>query len=119
MYYYSTNNKNLKISFEDAVMKGMPDDGGLFMPYEILSVDKEFLKRLPGLDYRETAFYLASLFLDDFPKDDLKKIIYDAYNFEPPVIFLDNKIFSNSDNILSFILHNLKSRSDFSAILSE
>jgi threonine synthase len=92
MLFYSTKNKTQKVSFEEAVVKGMPSDGGLYMPEDIPFVSDDFMKRLPDMTYKDTAFYLSSLLLDDFPKKDLKRIIDDAYTFEPPVIYLNNKI---------------------------
>ena len=92
MLFYSTNNRNLKVNFEEAVLRGMPDDGGLYMPESIPVVSREFLDELPKLDYKQTALYLSKLFLNDFPEKDLKHIIDDAYTFEPPVIYLNNKI---------------------------
>jgi len=94
MDLYSTNNKNLRVSFKEAVFNSMPQDKGLYMPVEIPKLAPEFLANIDQYTLPEIAFQVASTLLkDEIPADDLKAIISDAINFEAPVKELDEKTF--------------------------
>lgn len=93
MQYYSTNNKKLKVSFREAVMKGLSPDGGLFMPEVIPQLDSAFFKNLNNLSIQDIGFEVARLFIDDEVSDvDLKSIVDDSINFEAPLIELDSEL---------------------------
>ncbi len=93
MKYYSTNNKNYKASFQDAVTKGLSPDGGLFMPEFIPQLNKAFLENLDRYSIQEIGFEVAKLFVEDeIPEADLKNIIDDAINFDAPLVELYNNI---------------------------
>jgi len=93
MNYYSTNNKNYKVSFQEAVTKGLSPDGGLFMPEFIPKLDNAFLQNLDKYSIQEIGFEVAKLFVgDEIPETDLKNIINDAINFDAPLVELDNNI---------------------------
>lgn len=93
MQYYSTNNKNLKVSFQDAVIKGLSPDGGLFMPENIPQLDSTFFNNLHNYSIQDIAFEVAKLFVDDEISDaNLKSIIDDAINFEAPLVKLDSNL---------------------------
>ena len=70
MKYYSTNRKVREASFEEAVLKGLPDDNGLYMPSKLPHVGDDFLQKLPNLTFREIAFYIASYFIEDEIKQE-------------------------------------------------
>ena len=53
MKFYSTNNKDLKVSFKDAVFNSLPADKGLYMPEEIPRLDAEFINNLQYLSLPE------------------------------------------------------------------
>lgn len=90
MKLYSTNNKDLRVSFEEAVFNSLPQDKGLYMPVEIPALDPLFIKNIQQYSLQEIALTVAhALIGDDIPKEDLKKIIEDAINFDAPVKFLD------------------------------
>jgi len=94
MNYYSTNNKNLKVSFKDAVLKGLAEDGGLFMPESIPELNKNFIQNLNTFSFQEMAFTIAKNFIDDeIEEDQLEKIIYDSINFDAPLVKLDENFF--------------------------
>lgn len=91
MKLYSTNNKDLRVSFEEAVFNSLPQDKGLYMPVEIPQLDPLFIRNMQQYSLQEIAFTVASTLIgDDIPKEDLKAIIADAINFEAPVKFLDS-----------------------------
>ena len=84
MKYYSTNGLNVSISFKEAVIKGLPDDNGLFMPINIPRLDNAFLESLSEKTFHEIAYEIASKFVgDEIPKSDLYKIIHSAFIFSP------------------------------------
>ncbi|WP_164122277.1 MULTISPECIES: threonine synthase [Sphingobacterium] len=90
MKFYSTNNKNLRVSFQEAVFNSLPQDRGLYMPEVIPQLDALFIRNLQQYSLQEIAFTVANAIIgNDIPKEDLKAIIADAINFDAPVIFLD------------------------------
>ena len=86
MQFYSTNRKVPSASFKEAVLKGLPDDNGLFLPEIIPHFSSEFLKELPGLTFHEIAREGARLIIEEeISEKDLKTIIEDAFNFDVPI----------------------------------
>lgn len=86
MLYYSTNLKSAKVRFREALIKGLADDGGLFMPEQIPRFQAAELDAMKTMEYPEIAFTVASKFLaDEIPAAELKSLIYDAYNYEVPL----------------------------------
>lgn len=94
MKLYSTNNKDLRVSFKEAVFNSMPQDKGLYMPVEIPQLDAAFVANIEQYTLPEIAYQVASALLkDEIPADDLKALIDDAINFEAPAVKLDDKTF--------------------------
>jgi len=90
MKLYSTNNKDLRVSFQEAVFNSLPQDKGLYMPERIPQLDPLFIKNIQQYSLQEIAFTVANALIgDDIPEADLKAIIADAINFDAPVRFLD------------------------------
>lgn len=93
MQLYSTNNKDLRVSFKDAVFNSLPADNGLYMPALIPELDPEFIRSMTDFSLPEIAFKVAQNILNgDIPDEDLKKIINDAINFDAPVTNLGEHI---------------------------
>jgi len=87
MQFYSTNRKVAPVSFKEAVIKGLPDDNGLFMPEVIPQFSNEFLSNLNQLSFQKIAFESARLIIgNEIKEKDLKAIIEDAFDFEIPLI---------------------------------
>ena len=87
MKYCSTRGQVRGLSFSDAVMMGLADDGGLLLPEEIPTLSKDNLQKMRDLPYPELAFQIISKFATDIPADDLKDIIDRSYaNFDHPLI---------------------------------
>ena len=83
MKFLSTRNSNLKISGREAIVKGISDDGGLFVPEFFPNFD--IMENL-DLSYTDLAHKILSLYLTDFDKDDLLKIIEKSYaSFEDEI----------------------------------
>lgn len=89
MKFYSTNNKDLRVSFQEAVFNSLPADKGLYMPEYIPTLDPAFIRNIQQYSFQEIAFTVANALIgDDIPEKDLKAIIADAINFDAPVKFL-------------------------------
>jgi threonine synthase len=84
--YNSTNLKSTGATFREALLKGLAPDGGLYMPSFIPVLDKDLIKTFISKKYSEIAFDILSVFLgDELPGSDLRKICYDAYNYDVPL----------------------------------
>lgn len=93
MKYYSTNKKSEKVSFMQALIMGLAPDRGLFMPEQIPKLTIEQLDSFEDMEYSEIAFNIINKFLkNDIPKDELKKIVYDAYDFSIPIEKVKNNV---------------------------
>ncbi|WP_410220268.1 threonine synthase [Pedobacter sp.] len=94
MKFYSTQNKNLRVSFKEAVFNSMPLDRGLYMPEFIPQLGDQFINQIEKYTFPEIAFEIATKLLkNDIPEQQLKKLIDDAINFEAPVVRLDDSTF--------------------------
>src|SRR3990167_5570426 len=90
MQLYSTNNKQLRVSFKEAVFNSMPQDKGLYMPVQIPRLDQVFIDNIEQYTLPEIAYKIASTLLgDEIPENELKALIDDAVNFDAPVVQLD------------------------------
>lgn len=87
MKYISTRGGISPISFKEAVLMGLATDGGLIVSESIPTLSKDILQRLKNMSYQEVALEVMSPFIADIPRDDLKKMIDDAYSrFSHPEI---------------------------------
>lgn len=77
--YSSTRNESVKFTASEAILKGLADDGGLFVPDSIPALDVS-MEELAKMSYQETAYEVMKLFLSDFTEDELKNCIYKAYD---------------------------------------
>ena len=93
MKYISTRNNSKEFNFSEVFLKGLADDGGLFIPKKIPKLSNEELKKFSKLSYQDLAKEIIFLFCDDIiKKNELSKIIDKSYlNFrEKNVIKLSN-----------------------------
>lgn len=94
MKYYSTNNKGKFFSFEQAVMKGLADDSGLFMPCEIPSLDNSFISSISKMPFTEIAYNVVKEFTgSEIPASRLEEIIHEAINFRAPICDIEKNIY--------------------------
>ncbi len=94
MQFYSTNNKDLRVSFKEAVFNSMPLDKGLYMPEVIPQLPASFIDNIEKYSLTEIAYEVASALLkDEIPADDLKALVEEAANFDAPAVPLDNDTF--------------------------
>ena len=95
MKYYSTNHQALKVSLQDAVVKGLASDKGLYMPEVIKSLPQSFYAHIENQSFQEIAYQVADAFFgEDVPADTLKQIVYDTLNFDVPVVKIKENIYS-------------------------
>ena len=86
MRYESTRGGVAGLSFCDAVMMGLADDGGLLVPSSIPDISQQ-LDNLVGMNYQEIAAYVMSHFIDDIPSAELQSIIKRSYeSFDDPKV---------------------------------
>lgn len=95
MKFYSTNKKASDATLEEAVVRGLAGDKGLYMPRSIKTLPKSFYDEIENLSFQEIAYRVADAFFgEDIPADTLKHIVYDTLNFDTPVVKVKDNIYS-------------------------
>ncbi|PZO30955.1 MAG: threonine synthase [Flavobacteriaceae bacterium] len=95
MNYYSLNNKNHKVTFKEAVIKGLAPDRGLYFPETITPLPDSFFQNIETLSNEEIAFETIKQFIgDEIPETELKKIISETLCFDFPCIPVEDNVFS-------------------------
>ena len=95
MKYYSTNKQVPVASLQEAVVKGLAADKGLFMPMSIKPLPQEFYDTIDTLSFQEIAYRVADAFFgEDIPADTLKQIVYDTLSFDVPLVKVADNIYS-------------------------
>ncbi|KAF2084422.1 tryptophan synthase beta subunit-like PLP-dependent enzyme [Saccharata proteae CBS 121410] len=96
--YLSTRGGSYDLSFEDVVLKGLANDGGLFIPEEIPSLPQDWATKWKNLSFEELAFEIFSLYISpsEIPSADLKELIRKSYSTfrapdRVPTVTLDEK----------------------------
>ena len=77
--YKSTRGKEETVTASMAILKGLSEDGGLFVPTEIPKLDVS-MEKLAQMSYQETAYEVMKRFLTDFTEEELKNCINNAYD---------------------------------------
>jgi len=87
MKYISLNDKNHKVSFEDAVVRGLAPGKALYFPEKIPNLSKDFFQNLGELSKEEIAFEAIKPFVgEEIDKNGLQEILKKTLNFEFPVV---------------------------------
>ena len=95
MKYYSTNKQAPLASLEEAVVKGLAGDKGLYMPERINPIGKEVIADLKNRSFHEIACTVAQAFFgEDIEPDTLNEIVKDTLSFETPVVQVKDSIYS-------------------------
>jgi len=95
MKFYSTNGQAPLASLEKAVVKGLAEDRGLYMPERIKTLPQSFFDNIQNLSFQEIAYTVADAFFgEDVPADDLKRIVFDTLSFDCPVQKVKDNIYS-------------------------
>lgn len=95
MKYYSTNKKAPLASLEEAVVKGLAGDKGLYMPEKINQLPAAFFEEIKNRSFQEIAYVVADAFFgEDVDAASLKEIVYDTLQFDAPVVHVNDDIYS-------------------------
>ena len=95
MKYYSTNGNAPIADLHKAVVKGLAEDRGLYMPEKIKQLPKEFFDNIDKMSFQEIAYTVADAFFgEDVEADALKQIVYDTLSFDCPVVKVTDNIYS-------------------------
>lgn len=95
MKYYSTQGQSPLVGLQDAVVKGLAPDNGLYMPEKIKELPQSFFDKIGELSFQEIAYTVADAFFgEDVDAETLKKIVYETLSFDAPVVHVDANIYS-------------------------
>ena len=95
MNYYSTNGKAPMATLEKAVVKGLAEDRGLYMPQNIKKLPKAFFDNIQDMTFQDIAYNVASAFFgEDVDLDALQDLVYDTLPFDCPVVKVQENIYT-------------------------
>ena len=95
MKYYSTNGNAPIADLHKAVVKGLAEDRGLYMPEQIKKLPKAFFDNIQDMKFQDIAYNVASAFFgEDVDLDALQDIVYDTLSFDCPVVKVKDNIYS-------------------------
>ena len=95
MKYYSTNGKSPIADLQKAVVKGLAEDRGLYMPENINKLPKAFFDDVQNMKFQDIAYNVASNFFgEDVDEDALQDIVYDTLSFDCPVKKVTENIYA-------------------------
>ena len=97
MRYYSTNGKAPLATLEKAVVKGLAEDKGLYMPERIKPLPQEFFDNIQDMSLQEIAYRVADCFFgEDVDAESLRKIVNETLSFDIPLVKVEKETLSNS-----------------------
>ena len=95
MFYYSTNHTASRATLREAVIHGLAEDRGLYMPEVIKQLPASFWQEIADLTFQEVAYRVADAFFgEDVPAEDLRRIVYDTLSFDTPVVHVEDNIYA-------------------------
>ena len=95
MKYYSTNGKAPIADLHKAVVKGLAEDRGLYMPERIKTLPQAFFDTIETKTFQEIAYTVADAFFgEDVDAESLKQIVYDTLSFDCPVAKVKDNIYT-------------------------
>ena len=95
MKYYSTNGNAPIADLHKAVVKGLAEDRGLYMPEVIKQLPKDFFDNIDKMSFQEIAYQVADAFFgEDIEASALKQIVYDTLSFDCPIVKVEENIYS-------------------------
>ncbi|MEE9350328.1 MAG: threonine synthase [Flavobacteriaceae bacterium] len=94
MEFYSLENKSLKATFKEAVIKGIASDKGLFFPSKITPLSVDFWMNIETYSHTEIAYELIHQFVDHIEEEALRSIIDETLSFDFPVIKIEDNIYT-------------------------
>ena len=95
MKYYSTNGNAPIADLQKAVVKGLAEDRGLYMPERIEKLPKAFFDNIQDMKFQDIAYNVASNFFgEDVDEDALQDIVYDTLSFDCPIVKVKDNIYT-------------------------
>ncbi|SMO41123.1 threonine synthase [Solitalea koreensis] len=95
MKYYSLNHNTPKVSFSEAVVRGLAPDKGLYFPESITPLDSEFIKNIERYSNEEIAFQAIRQFVgDEIAEQELRRIVAETINFDFPLVEVEKDVYS-------------------------
>ncbi len=95
MKYYSTNGKAPLADLRKAVVKGLAEDRGLYMPERIKPLPQAFFEHIDTQSFHDIACTVAEAFFgEDVPAEELRKIVCDTLAFDCPVVEVEKNIYA-------------------------
>ncbi|MFZ6001733.1 MAG: threonine synthase [Bacteroidota bacterium] len=95
MNYYSTSNKSVKASLEEAVLRGLAPDGGLYMPESIHPLPSKFFDQIESRSFEEVSFEMARHLLNgDVADADVQSIVHNTIQFDAPVVQVEEGVYA-------------------------
>ncbi len=95
MQYYSTNGKAPLADLQKAVVKGLAEDRGLYMPERINNLPKAFYNDMPKMKFQDIAYNVAEAFFgEDVDSDALMDLVYDTLSFDCPIKKIKDSIYT-------------------------
>src|SRR5512138_872895 len=95
MKFYSTNNKSISVTLEEAVTRGLAPDNGLYMPERITPLSPSFLDGIRERSFADNALGIANHLLGgSIPEDDLRAIVEHTVSFDAPLHEVENGIYA-------------------------
>ena len=95
MKYYSTNGEAPIANLHKAVVKGLAEDRGLYMPESIKQLPQFFFNTIETKTFQEIAYTVADAFFgEDIDAESLKQIVYDTLSFDCPIVNVKDNIYT-------------------------
>lgn len=95
MRYYSTNQQAPIATLQEAVIRGLAPDRGLYMPKQILSLPKTFFGHLEEMTFQEMSYQVALRFFgEDVEHNALKQMVFDTLSFDTPLVSVSEDVYS-------------------------
>ncbi|MEM6718099.1 MAG: threonine synthase [Bacteroidota bacterium] len=93
MNYYSLHHNSPKVSFKEAVIRGLAPDRGIYFPENITPLSEDFIQNIDAYSHEEIAFEAIQQFVgDEIPTEVLKEIIDETLSFDFPVVPIEDNI---------------------------
>ena len=94
LQFYSTENRDVKVGLKQAILEGMPKQGGLYMPCRIDKMDNSFFEDITRLTFGEISYLVAKKLLEGEVADrELEKLVKESINFDAPLVQLAENTF--------------------------
>ncbi|WP_298394017.1 threonine synthase [Flavobacterium sp.] len=95
MKYYSLNNKQQQVTFQEAVIQGLAPDKGLYFPEKITALPTSFFDKIEHLSNEEIAFHAIQQFIgEEIPEKELRQILSETLSFDFPLIQIEQNVYS-------------------------